>query len=90
MSTRRSFNISLPSDLVEQKVAAGEYATESELITDGLRTLIERDAELDTWLREDVLPLARKVEDGSAETMTAEETWKRLRVHMDRRVTGAK
>jgi putative addiction module CopG family antidote len=40
--------------IVEAKVASGDYATESEVIRDGLRTLQARDAALDNWLRGEV------------------------------------
>jgi len=44
--TTQQFSITLPNemaDLVKAKVAAGEYATESEVIRDGPRTLLIRD-----------------------------------------------
>jgi antitoxin ParD1/3/4 len=39
---------------VRAKVAAGEYATESEVIRDGLRVLLARDRAVEDWLRKDV------------------------------------
>ncbi|SOB74662.1 putative addiction module antidote protein, CC2985 family [Marinobacter sp. LV10R510-11A] len=42
MRTTQQFSITLPNqmaDVVKAKVAAGEYATESEVIRDGLRAL---------------------------------------------------
>ena len=36
------------------KVAAGEYATESEVIRDGLRALMARDRAVEDWLRGDL------------------------------------
>jgi putative addiction module CopG family antidote len=50
----QSLSITLPHDmarLVKEKVASGNYATESEVIRDGLRALGERDAALENWLR---------------------------------------
>lgn len=46
MRTTQQFSITLPNemaDIVKTKVAAGEYATESEVIRDGLRVLMARD-----------------------------------------------
>jgi len=40
------------ADGIKAKAAAGEYATESEVIRDGLRTLLARDRAMETWLRE--------------------------------------
>ncbi len=36
--------------------ATGEYATESEVIREGLRTLLARDRAVEGWLREQVAP----------------------------------
>lgn len=61
MRSTQQFSITLPNemaDVVKAKVAAGEYATESEVIRDGLRTLLARDRAMDTWLREQVIPAA--------------------------------
>lgn len=59
MRTTQQFSITLPiemADVVKSKVAAGEYATESEVIRDGLRTLIARDRAVETWLQTQVGP----------------------------------
>ncbi|RXR06559.1 ribbon-helix-helix domain-containing protein [Pseudoxanthomonas composti] len=61
MRSTQQFSITLPNemaDLVKAKVAAGEYATESEVFRDGLRTLLARDRAMETWLREQVVPAA--------------------------------
>lgn len=44
------------AEQVRAKVAAGEYATESEVIRDGLRTLLARDQAVENWLRDHVAP----------------------------------
>ena len=59
MRTTQQFSITLPlemADVVKSKVAAGEYATESEVIRDGLRTLIARDRAVESWLQTQVGP----------------------------------
>jgi antitoxin ParD1/3/4 len=59
MRSTQQLSITLPNemaDLVRAKVAAGEYATESEVIRDGLRTLLARDRAVEAWLREQVAP----------------------------------
>lgn len=53
----QQFSVTLPNDMarmVKSKVASGEYASESEVIRDGLRTLQARDRALEKWLRTDV------------------------------------
>lgn len=57
MRSTQQFSITLPNEMAEAvraKVAAGEYATESEVIRDGLRVLLARDRAVENWLREDV------------------------------------
>ena len=57
MRSTQQFSITLPNEMAEAvraKVAAGEYATESEVIRDGLRALLARDRVLEDWLRSDV------------------------------------
>ena len=59
MRSTQQLSITLPNemaDLVRAKVEAGEYATESEVIRDGLRTLIARDRVVEDWLLEKVGP----------------------------------
>ena len=57
MRNTHPITITLPHDMaamVKAKVASGEYATESEVIRDGLRALQARDAAVDKWLRDEV------------------------------------
>jgi len=57
MRSTQQFSITLPNEMaqaVRAKVAAGEYATESEVIRDGLRVLLARDRAVEDWLRKDV------------------------------------
>ncbi len=57
MRTTRQLNITLPLKIAEtlrERVAAGEYASESEAICDGLRTLFARDQAVETWLSTEV------------------------------------
>ncbi|CAE6818917.1 hypothetical protein R69746_05963 [Paraburkholderia aspalathi] len=59
MRSTQQFSITLPNEMAEavrSKVAAGEYATESEVIRDGLRALLARDRAVESWLREQVAP----------------------------------
>lgn len=57
MRSTQQFSITLPHDMAEAvraKVASGEYATESEVLRDGLRALLARDQALESWLRTEV------------------------------------
>lgn len=57
MRSTQQLSITLPhemADAVRAKVASGEYATESEVIRDGLRALLARDQAIERWLRDEV------------------------------------
>lgn len=58
MRTTQQFSITLPLDMaeaVEDKIKSGGYASVSEVVRDGVRALLERDAAVDRWLREEVV-----------------------------------
>ncbi|WP_415716834.1 type II toxin-antitoxin system ParD family antitoxin [Maridesulfovibrio sp.] len=57
MRSTKQMSITLPHEmaqLVKEKVAKGEYASESEVIRDGLRALLARDRAVEEWLRQQV------------------------------------
>jgi putative addiction module CopG family antidote len=61
MDTVRTLSITLPEDLARQVqtlVASGAYASESEAVEEGLRTLLAREDEVERWLRDEVVPTA--------------------------------
>lgn len=52
MRSTQQFSITLPNEMakaVRAKVAGGQYATESEVIRDGLRALLARDQAVEDW-----------------------------------------
>ncbi|CAM4066871.1 type II toxin-antitoxin system ParD family antitoxin [Roseateles saccharophilus] len=53
MRTTQQMSITVPNDMadvVKTKVRSGEYASESEVIRDGLRALMARDRAVESWL----------------------------------------
>jgi putative addiction module CopG family antidote len=57
MRNTQPISITLPLDMaamVKAKVASGDYATESDVIRDGLRARLARDAAVEKWLQSDV------------------------------------
>ena len=59
MRSTRQLSVTLPNkmaEMVSRKVASGEYASESEVIRDGLRALQARDRVLEDWLRNRAVP----------------------------------
>lgn len=85
MRSTQSLSITLPHEMaqmVKAKVASGEYATESEVIRDGLRTLAARDAAIERWLINEVVPTYDAVKAG-ARTLSADEAIAELGKHID-------
>lgn len=57
MRSTRQFSITLPKEMAEMvsaRVKSGAYASESEVIRDGLRALQSQERAIEGWLREDV------------------------------------
>jgi putative addiction module CopG family antidote len=57
MRTTQQFSVTLTHEMAEMvraKVQSGEYASESEVIRDGLRALQVHQRALETWLQEQV------------------------------------
>jgi len=76
MRSTQQFSITLPNDmakLVKAKVEAGEYATESEVFRDGLRTLMVRDQAIENWLRTEVGKAYDALKADPARSLTAEQ-----------------
>lgn len=81
MRTTQQFSVTLPNemaDMVKAKVAAGEYATESEVIRDGLRTLMARDRAIETWLREQVAPAAQALKAAPERALSVDKVREHL------------
>ncbi len=58
MRTTQHYSITLPHDMaeiVEGKLRSGNYASVSEVMRDGVRALMDRDAAFDRWLIDDVV-----------------------------------
>jgi len=90
MRNTQAISVTLPHDMaamVKAKVTSGEYATESEVIRDGLRTLQARDAALESWLRGEV---AKSYDEFAADPgigIPADEVMARLRASYRERLT---
>ena len=57
MRTTRQLSITLPIDMADtlrERVRSGEYASESEVVREGLRALFARDKAVEAWLHEEV------------------------------------
>src|SRR6218665_1980692 len=81
MRTTQQLSITLPndmSDMIKAKVRTGEYASESEVIRDGLRTLLERDRAVESWLHQQVGPAYDALKADPSRAVTGDQVRGRL------------
>lgn len=60
MRTTQQMSVTLPVEManaIKAKVRQGEYASESEVIRDGMRALMARDKAVENWLQQQVGPV---------------------------------
>jgi Arc/MetJ-type ribon-helix-helix transcriptional regulator len=68
------------ADVVKAKVRTGEYATESEVIRDGLRALLARDRAVESWLQHQVGSAYDALKADPFRAVTADQVRTRLAV----------
>ena len=76
MPNTREISVTLPEQLatwVKQKVDAGEYASETDVITDALEHLVDDATSLDQWLREDVIAALEDYDADPSQAFTSEQ-----------------
>ena len=44
------------AQMIKAKISSGEYASESEVIRDGIRAILARDTAIENWLHREVIP----------------------------------
>lgn len=82
MRTTKQLSITLPIEMAEQvreRVASGQYASESEVIREGLRTLFARDEAIERWLREEVAVIYDEQKANPSRGIPADEVRRQLR-----------
>ena len=83
MRTTQQFSITLPVDMaevVEGKIKSGAYASVSEVMRDGVRALLERDAAVERWLREEVVAGHAEYLADPSKGVAAEEILSRIKI----------
>ena len=81
MRTTQQFSITLPNEIanaVKAKVQAGEYASESEVIRDGLRALMARDKAVENWLHAQVTSAYDALKADPSRAVSADQVRARL------------
>jgi len=87
MRTTQQFSVTLPNEMAEMvraKVASGEYASESEVIRDGLRALQARDQALEKWLRTEVAAAYDEMKADPSKGLSADEVLEALKAETRR------
>ena len=82
MRTTQQFSITLPVEMaeaVERKVKSGAYASVSEVVRDGVRALLEHDAGIERWLRDEVVPGHREYVADPAKGVSADAVLRRIK-----------
>jgi antitoxin ParD1/3/4 len=81
MRTTRQLSITLPIDMADalrERVHSGEYASESEVVREGLRALFARDQAVEAWLREEVAAAYDAVAADPSRAVSAQSVRARL------------
>ena len=76
MRSTKQLSITLPhemAELVRSKVESGAYASESEVIRDGLRALQVHDRALEAWLANEVVPSIEAVKANRLQVRSSEQ-----------------
>ncbi|SEF14277.1 putative addiction module antidote protein, CC2985 family [Burkholderia sp. WP9] len=76
MRTTQQLSITLPNEMAEfvrEKVARGDYASDSEVLRDALRALRERDRAIEAWLQDEVVPAAKALRENPDRALSAED-----------------
>jgi antitoxin ParD1/3/4 len=81
MRTTRQLSITLPIDMADalrERVRSGAYASESEVVREGLRALFARDQAVKAWLREEVAAAYDAVAADPSRAVSAQSVRARL------------
>lgn len=84
MASVEKRTVSLPAEqasYIDGLVASGAYASASEVVRAGLRALQERDAAVERWLREEVVPVAEAMAADPGRAIPADEVLASIRAH---------
>ena len=82
MRTTKQMSVTLPlemADMVRARVESGEYASESEVIREGLRALAARDRAVEAWLCDEVVSAYDRFAADPSRALTPDEVRAMLR-----------
>ena len=83
--------ITLPDEelaIVRQKVSTGEFASESEVISEGIALIHENDLSFEQWVRKVALPAYENFEADPSTGMSVEQVRAQLAADLDQMEPG--
>ncbi len=88
--TRRTVTLGKSqSDYIDAKIASGDFVSASEVVRAGIAALAARDAALEAWLKEDVVPGYEAAQNDPSRVKSSNETFAELRRHMNSKLSKA-
>ena len=87
MRSTQQLSVTLPNEMaqmVKGKVSSGEYASDSEVIRDGLRALQARDKAVENWLRTEVAASYDEMKAYPSKGRTPEQVLASLKAETER------
>lgn len=91
MRSTQQISVTIPKEMAAQikaRVASGEYASESEVIRDGLRALQAREKAVDDWLRSDIAPVYDAMKADPSRGRSLDDVRKTLAAERGRATAG--
>lgn len=81
MRTTKQLSITLPKSMakaLEERVASGAYASESEVVRDGLRALFAQEEAIEAWIRTEVVAAYDELRTDPSQAISSDE----MRTHL--------
>jgi len=91
MADSHQLNVTLPDDLADQvraRVASGQYASESDVVAEALRTLEDREHDVEHWLRTEAVAIYDRMKADPSRGRSLDEVRVSLAALHDRTVAS--
>lgn len=91
MADRHRLSVTLPDDLADQvraRVASGKYANESDVVAEALRTLEDREHDVEHWLRTEAVAIHDRMKADPSRGRLLDEVWASLAALHERTVAS--
>jgi antitoxin ParD1/3/4 len=81
MRTTKQLSVTLPTgmaDALRSRVTSGAYASESEVIRDGLRALFAQEEAVETWLHTEVVEACDELREDPSQAVSSQDVRRHL------------